>query len=79
MILSQLEQDILDEIQNNRSFEDYYQSYVMTVQDQNIDKELSYMFKYNIVSIDLVDRAILKLTKEIDTDANKSNYAAVLH
>ena len=46
------------EIENTTSFERYFESYVMKMQDSIIDQELSYMLSHNIVSISLLDRAI---------------------
>lgn len=47
------------------TFDQLYQSYVMKIQDQNIQKEFSYMLNNNIVSVELIDRAIVKAYKEM--------------
>lgn len=47
------------------TFDQLYQSYVMEIQDQNIQKEFSYMLNNNIVSVELIDRAIVEAYKEM--------------
>lgn len=47
------------------TFDQLYQSYVMAIQDQNIQKEFSYMLNNNIVSVELIDRAIVEAYKEM--------------
>ena len=47
------------------TFDQLYQSYVMKIQDQNIQKEFSYMLNNNIVSVELIDRAIVEAYKEM--------------
>lgn len=47
------------------TFNQLYQSYVMKIQDQNIQKEFSYMLNSNIVSVELIDRAIVEAYKEM--------------
>lgn len=49
----------------DKSFSSVFQEYVMRVQDSNIDNELSYMLSHNVVSIELIDRAILETYKEM--------------
>ena len=46
-------------------FEKYFLRYVMEVQDSMIAEELSYMLKYNVVDVKLVDRAIANAVKEL--------------
>lgn len=47
------------------TFDELYQAYVMKIQDQNIQKEFSYMLNHNIVSVELIDRAIVEAYKEM--------------
>lgn len=47
------------------TFDQLYQSYVMKIQDQSIQKEFSYMLNNNIVSVELIDRAIVEAYKEM--------------
>lgn len=42
----------------NKTFHEHFVEYVMRVQDSNIDRELSYMLSHNVVTVDLIDRAI---------------------
>ncbi len=49
----------------NTSFDKYFLQYVMEVQDSMIAEELSYMLKYNVVDVKLVDRAISDAVKEL--------------
>lgn len=49
----------------NISFDKYFLQYVMEVQDSMIAEELSYMLKYNVVDVKLVDRAISDAVKEL--------------
>lgn len=46
-------------------FDKYFLQYVMEVQDSMIAEELSYMLKYNVVDVKLVDRAISNAVKEL--------------
>lgn len=52
--------DSIQKTNRMESFNAYFLQYVMDIQDSNIDKEMSYMLSYNVVSIDMIDRAILK-------------------
>ena len=64
---------MLDQIQScieyiekdQTTFDELYQVYVMKIQDQNIQKEFSYMLNHNIVSVELIDRAIVEAYKEM--------------
>lgn len=47
------------------TFDAMYQNYVMKIHDQNIDREFSYMLNNNIVSVELIDRAIVEAYKEM--------------
>lgn len=47
------------------TFDEMYQNYVMKIHDQNIDREFSYMLNNNIVSVELIDRAIVEAYKEM--------------
>ena len=42
-----------------------YKSYVMKIQDQNLEREFSYMLNNNVVSVELIDRAIVEAYKEM--------------
>lgn len=46
-------------------FDKYFLMYVMEVQDSMIAEELSYMLKYNVVDVNLVDRAIADAVKQL--------------
>ena len=59
-------QSYIEYLENDTTtFDQLYQSYVMAIQDQNIQKEFSYMLNNNIVSVELIDRAIVKAYKEM--------------
>lgn len=50
----------IEELQKDTTpFDVVFQKYVMEVQDANIDEEFSYMLLNNVVSIELLDRAII--------------------
>ena len=56
----------INEMQNDSTtFEDLFLRYVTQVQDTNISKEISYMITNNIVSVELLDRAISDAFKEL--------------
>ena len=52
-------------VNDSTTFEDLFLSYVMYVQDRNISKEFSYMLRNNVVSVELLDRAISDAYKEL--------------
>lgn len=52
-------------INDSTTFEDLFLSYVMYVQDRNISKEFSYMLRNNVVSVELLDRAISDAYREL--------------
>ena len=59
-------QSYIEYLENDTTtFDQMYQSYVMKIQDQNIQKEFSYMLNNNIVSVELIDRAIVEAYKEM--------------
>ena len=59
-------QSYIEYLENHTTtFDQLYQSYVMKIQDQNIQKEFSYMLNNNIVSVELIDRAIVEAYKEM--------------
>lgn len=59
-------QSYIEYLENDTTtFDQLYQSYVMKIQDQNIQKEFSYMLNNNIVSVELIDRAIVEAYKEM--------------
>ena len=59
-------QSYIEYLENDTTtFDQLYQFYVMKVQDQNIQKEFSYMLNNNIVSVELIDRAIVEAYKEM--------------
>lgn len=59
-------QSYIEYLENDTTtFNQLYQSYVMKIQDQNIQKEFSYMLNNNIVSVELIDRAIVEAYKEM--------------
>lgn len=41
------------------SFSELYMKYVLHVQDESLEKEISYMLKNKIYDVNLVDRAII--------------------
>lgn len=51
--------------EDKTTFDEMYQNYVMKIHDQNIDREFSYMLNNNIVSVELIDRAIVEAYKEM--------------
>lgn len=67
MMLQEVKTEI-SRVQQLGPFESYFLQYVMDIQDQSINNEISYMITHNVVSPKLVDRAILedfgKLVKE---------------
>lgn len=64
-MLEIIENTISDLMADKTEFDVVYSRYVMKIQDENIDKEISYMLTNNIVSIELLDRAILKSYQEL--------------
>lgn len=59
-------QSYIEYLENDTTtFDQLYQSYVMKIQDQNIQKEFSYMLNNNVVSVELIDRAIVEAYKEM--------------
>lgn len=52
-------------INDSTTFEDLFLSYVIYVQDRNISKEFSYMLRNNVVSVELLDRAISDAYREL--------------
>ena len=64
-MLEIIENTISDLMADKTEFDVMYSRYVMKIQDENIDKEISYMLTNNIVSIELLDRAILKSYQEL--------------
>lgn len=52
-------------INDSTTFEDLFLSYVTYVQDRNISKEFSYMLRNNVVSVELLDRAISDAYREL--------------
>lgn len=64
-MLEIIENTISDLMSDKTEFDVMYSRYVMKIQDENIDKEISYMLTNNIVSIELLDRAILKSYQEL--------------
>lgn len=57
-MLATVKHDIAEELSNESTFNEFFQNYIMDVQDRNIDMELAYMLRNNIVSVELVDRAV---------------------
>ena len=45
--------------QDNTSFSELYMNYVLEIQDESLEREISYMLKNKIYDVNLVDRAIL--------------------
>lgn len=64
-MLDQIQSCIEHIEQDQTTFDELYQAYVMKIQDQNIQKEFSYMLNHNIVSVELIDRAIVEAYKEM--------------
>lgn len=59
-------QSYIEYLENDTtSFDQLYQSYVMKIQDQNLEREFSYMLNNNVVSVELIDRAIVEAYKEM--------------
>ena len=52
-------------INDSTTFEDLFLSYIIYVQDRNISKEFSYMLRNNVVSVELLDRAISDAYREL--------------
>ena len=56
----QMIKNSIDELSHDSSsFSQVYMKYIIDVHDRCLDKEISYMLKYSIWDIHLVDRAIL--------------------
>jgi hypothetical protein len=47
------------------SFEEYFQDYVMKVQDSNIDNEMSFFINHNFMSYDILSSLITDSGKEL--------------
>ena len=45
--------------QDNTSFSEFYMNYVLEIQDESLEREISYMLKNKIYDVNLVDRAII--------------------
>ena len=59
-------QSYIEYLENDTtSFDQLYQSCVMKIQDQNLEREFSYMLNNNVVSVELIDRAIVEDYKEM--------------
>nr|DAE87880.1 MAG TPA: hypothetical protein [Caudoviricetes sp.] len=59
-------QSYIEYLENDTtSFDQLYQSCVMKIQDQNLEREFSYMLNNNVVSVELIDRAIVEAYKEM--------------
>lgn len=59
-------QSYIEYLENDTtSFDQLYQSYVMKIQDQNLEREFSYMLNNNVVSVELIDRVIVEAYKEM--------------
>lgn len=58
--------DLIDEISNeSENFETLFSKYVMEMQDTNIDQEISYMLKHNVISVDMIDRSIHSISEDM--------------
>ena len=58
--------DLIDEISNeSEDFETLFSKYVMELQDTNIDEEISYMLKHNVISVDMIDRSIHSISEDM--------------
>lgn len=58
--------DLIDEISNeSEDFETLFSKYVMEMQDTNIDQEISYMLKHNVISVDMIDRSIHSISEDM--------------
>lgn len=47
------------------SFEEYFQTYIMKVQDSNIDNEMSFFINHNFMSYDILSSLITDSGKEL--------------
>lgn len=65
-MLATVKADIAQEKLDTTPFGVFFNQYVMQVQDTNIDQELAYMLKNNVVSVDMIDRAIADAFKEVN-------------
>lgn len=58
--------ELIDEISNeSEDFETLFSKYVMEMQDTNIDQEISYMLKHNVISVDMIDRSIHSISEDM--------------
>lgn len=57
------------------SFDDYYQSYIMQVQDRNIESELKHLSARNVLSLYTMDQLIADTVKEV-IQVDSSNITA---
>ena len=57
------------------SFNEYYQSYIMQVQDRNIESELKHLSARNVLSLYTMDQLIADTVKEVIC-VDSSNIAA---
>ena len=57
------------------SFNEYYQSYIMQVQDRNIESELKHLSARNVLSLYTMDQLIADTVKEV-IHVDSSNIAA---
>jgi len=62
MLLQQIQSYIQDEQRSTESFNEYYMKYMMSVQDSQLDKEMSKLFSYNsFEKLIEIDREVNKL------------------
>ena len=57
------------------TFNEYYQSYIMQVQDRNIESELKHLSARNVLSLYTMDQLIADTVKEV-IHVDSSNIAA---
>lgn len=46
-----------------KPFDVYYQEYIVSVQQHNINQEFRYMLNHNVVNLNMIDRAIADACK----------------
>ena len=59
MMLQIINQTIQDLKADNTTFSEHYMRYVLEIQDESLQREISYMIRNKICDVNLVDREII--------------------
>lgn len=59
MVLQTIQNEIQNLKSDNTTFSEYYMRYVLEIQDDSLQREISYMIRNKICDVNLVDREII--------------------